>query len=358
MAPGAHIVLVVANDCFDSSLYSAEQAVVSQHKFDGSIMSQSFGEPDDLVTCTALDPTNSYCISYDPTLLNLPNSVFQTATKHHWTIIASSGDDGANEQAAYTLNFELIPSFPATSPLVLGAGGTQGSPYGGSFGNPPGKDGTFTCPAFKFCNTGLVIINGGLHGCTTAVRPGEPTSCIPVWYGGESTWNEALVLGPGTASGGGISTLYSVPSYQQSVAKHTFTTLLGDQVKATGRLTPDVSFNSAVNGGLLVYAAFYDNKDGTFGRWLVFGGTSAASPAWAGIMALVDQANGSPMGWVNPAIYSIGNSRAFHDITLGNNAICSGECGEDGFLAGHGYDLTTGWGTPDVTYLIHALTHW
>ena len=358
MAPGAHIVLVVANDCFDSSLYSAEQAVVSQHRFDGSIMSQSFGEPDDLVTCTALDPTNSYCISYDPTLLNLPNSVFQTATKHHWTIIASTGDEGANEQALFTGSIELIPSFPATNPLVLGAGGTQGSPYGGKFGGPPGPGGTFTCPAFKFCNTGLVVINGGLHGCTTSARPGEPTSCVPIGYGGESTWNEALVLGIGTTSGGGISTLYSVPWYQQSVAKHTFTTLLGDQVKATGRLTPDVSFNSAVYGGVLAYAAFYNNGDGTFGRWLVFGGTSAASPAWAGIMALVDQANGSPMGWVNPAIYSIGNSRAFHDITLGNNAICSGECGEDGFLAGHGYDLTTGWGTPDVTNLIRALTHW
>jgi subtilase family serine protease len=361
LAPGAHIVLVVANDCYDNNLYGAEQAVVNQHRYDGSIMSQSFGEPDDLVTCTALD-SNLNCVSYDPTLLNLPNGVFQTATKHHWTIIASTGDEGANEQAFYTGSAELIPSFPATNPLVLGAGGTQGSPYGGKFGGPPGTGGTFTCPAFKFCNTGLVIIFGGLHGCTTAARPGEPSSCVPIGYGGESSWNEALVLGLGTTTGGGISTLYSVPSYQQSVAKHTITTLLGVNVKATGRLTPDVSFNSAIYGGVLAWTGFLDDGTGNTctgtpcaGDWVVFGGTSAASPAWAGIMALVNQAHGSPMGWVNPAIYSIGNSKVFHDITSGNNAICSGECGEDGYVASRGYDLTTGWGTPDVTALIHAL---
>ena len=128
LAPGAHIVLLVANDCFDSSLYGAEQAIVTQHQYRGSIMSQSFGEPDDLVTCTALDPTNTYCVSYDPTLLNLPNSVFQTAKDNHWTVIASTGDNGANEDAEVLGTLELTPSFPSTSPLVLAAGGTQGSP--------------------------------------------------------------------------------------------------------------------------------------------------------------------------------------------------------------------------------------
>ncbi len=102
LAPGAHIVLVVANDCFDTSLYGAELAAVNQWQYRGSIMSQSFGEPDDMVTCTATDPTNSYCISYDPTLLNLPNLVYQTAKMNGWTVIASSGDFGANEDAEFS----------------------------------------------------------------------------------------------------------------------------------------------------------------------------------------------------------------------------------------------------------------
>ena len=101
LAPGANIVVVVSDDCYDTSLYTAEAAVVAQSKYDGSIMSQSFGEPDDLVTCTAID-SNGYCISYDPTLLNQPNAVFQMAAAHHWTVIASSGDAGANTAAIYT----------------------------------------------------------------------------------------------------------------------------------------------------------------------------------------------------------------------------------------------------------------
>jgi subtilase family serine protease len=360
LAPGAHIVLLVANDCYDTSLYSAELTIVNQPQYKGSIMTQSFGEPDDLVTCTALDPTNSYCISYDPTLLNLPNLVFQTATNNHWTIIASTGDEGANEDAGVIGTTELTPSFPATSPLVLAAGGTQGSPYGGTYGAEPGPGGTFACAAGATCNTGLVVINGGANGCGTAVRPGEPTSCYPTGYGGESTWNEVTNFaltnyGIGYTSGGGISTLYSVPSYQKLFAYHPFTTLLGNQIKATGRMTPDVSFNSAIYGGVMAYLGF-------MGRWAVFGGTSAASPAWAGIMALANQANGRPLGFVNPTIYAmgalgtiLGPLSSFHDITQGNNAVCSGLCGEDGFLAGRGYDLTTGWGTPNVSYFITTI---
>jgi len=348
LAPGAHVVLLVANDCFDSSLYGAEQAIVSQHQYRGSILSQSFGEPDDLVTCTALDPTNSYCISYDPTLLNQPNAVFQAAKINHWTVIASSGDEGANEDAGVLGTLELTPSFPATSPLVLAAGGTQGNPYGGAYGGPPGPGGTFTCAAGQTCNTGLVVINGGANGCGTAVRPGEPTSCFPTGYGGESTWNEVTTFSSiGYTSGGGISMLYPTPWYQFDV-HHRFTTLLGNTVTATGRMTPDVSFNSAVYGGVLAYLGF-------LGRWAVFGGTSAASPAWAGIMALANQANGRPLGFVNPAIYLLGYSHAFHDITQGNNAVCAGLCGEDGYVAGKGYDLTTGWGTPNVSFLVRAL---
>ncbi len=348
LAPGAHIVLLVANDCYDNNLYGAEQAIVTQHQYRGSIMTQSFGEPDDLATCTTLDNTSSYCISWDPTLLNLPNQVFQTAKMNHWTVIASTGDFGANENAGFLGTGELTPSFPATSPLVLAAGGTQGSPYGGKYGGPPGTGGTFTCAAHQNCNTGLVMINGGTNGCGTAVRPAEPTSCYPTGYGGESTWNEFTVFGFGSNTGGGISMLYGLPSYQQDV-HHKFTTLLGNTVKATGRMTPDVSFNSAIYGGVMAYLGF-------LGIWAVFGGTSAAAPAWAGIMALANQANGRPLGFVNPAIYEIGNSRSFHDITQGNNAVCAGLCGEDGFLAGRGYDLTTGLGTPNVSFLIHALT--
>lgn len=327
LAPGAKIVVVVANDCFDSSINDAEAAVVNQPKFRGSVMSQSFGEPDSQV---------------DPTVRSVADGIYWTATKNNWTIIASSGDLGANEAGDTT----LTPSWPATNPFNLAAGGTQGYPYGGQFGPPPGPGGVFTCPAHTNCNTGLVVINGGRYGCQSVDRPGVPTSCIPVGYGGEAAWNEADSIGAGTATGGGISPFYTRPLYQFFLPDD-FVTLFGTAIEnRRNRLNPDVSFNAAVNGGVLAYLGF-------LGRWAVFGGTSAASPAWAGIIALLNDANNRPSGFITPDIYA--HWYDFHDIMVGNNSATGGQDGFDGFVAGPGYDLTTGLGTPSVSQFIRTM---
>jgi len=345
LAPGAKIVLVVANDCFDSSLNAAEAAVVSQKRLRGSIMSQSFGEPDDLVGCLDFP-----CTMIDPTIKADADRGYRIGTSNDWTIIASSGDSGANTALGVVGTTELTPSWPASNPLNLAAGGTQGQPYGGQYGTPPGAGKTFSCPAHTRCNTGLVVINGGPFGCTTAVRPGVPSSCIPVGYGGEAAWNEYNVFGLGVSTGGGVSSLYGRPFYQEDLPGK-FGTLLGSTVRASGRLNPDVSFNSQIHGGVLAYLGF-------LGRWAVFGGTSAAAPAWAGIMALVNQANGEPMGFITPTIYDLSRGQlrhSFQDITVGNNSITGGAFGVDGFDATPGYDLTTGWGTLDVSHFIKAV---
>ena len=332
LAPGAKIILVVAADCFDASINNAEQAVVSQKNLAGSIMSQSFGEGEDA-------PLS------EPAVLAQSNSIYQTAANDKWTVLASSGDFGAEIDYPSTT---LIPSWPATNPSVLAAGGTQGYPFGGQYGFPPGAGHTFSCAAGATCNTGLVIINGGTNGCGTATRPGEPSSCYPVSYGGEGAWNEYNWRHSPSATGGGISTIYSRPTYQSSLP-NSFTTLLGKTVSATGaRLVPDISFNSAVSGGVLAYLGF-------LGIWAVFGGTSASSPALAAEIALMNEVNGGPVGFITPAIYTLAQSslysRAFHDIVQGNNSATAGSP-YDGFTAGTGYDLTTGWGTPDVCNFI------
>jgi len=345
LAPGAKIVLVVANDCQDANINAAEFAVVTQERFEGSIMSQSFGEADDKVGCS--DPA---CTVFDPTIKAGADRGYRIATHHRWTLIASSGDDGANEDVREFGTTELTPGWPATNPLVLAAGGTQGNPYGGQYGPPPGPGGTFSCPANTDCNTGLVVVNGGPFGCTTAARPGVPSSCIPVGYGGEAAWNEFNFFGIATSTGGGVSSLYRRPEYQEDLPRE-FDTLLGSDVRAHGRTTPDVSCNSVIHRGVVAFLGFI----GTSGTWGVFGGTSAASPAWAGIMALVNQANCEPVGFITPRIYDLSRRErhhALHDITVGNNSDADGQFGVDGFNATYGYDLTTGWGTPDVSRFI------
>ena len=94
-----------------------------------------------------------------------------------------------------------------------------------------------------------------------------------------------------------------------------------------------------------------------------FGGTSFAAPRWAGFMALVNQQaaeNGDPfVGFLNPAIYSIGADSGygedFHDIVSGNNDARENCCGWPYYNAVPGYDLVTGWGSPDGQSLIDAL---
>jgi len=85
-----------------------------------------------------------------------------------------------------------------------------------------------------------------------------------------------------------------------------------------------------------------------------YGGTSFAAPLWAGYIALANQqavGDGSPtLGFINPAIYSIGVSSSygtdFHDVTSGTSG---------SYSAVTGYDLVTGWGSPNGSSLINAL---
>ena len=88
-------------------------------------------------------------------------------------------------------------------------------------------------------------------------------------------------------------------------------------------------------------------------------GTSAASPFWAGIVALADQYAGRALGFINPAIYRIGRSpayhSAFHDITTGDNTVTFPAGTVTGYRAGPGWDPVTGWGSPDAQVLVPLL---
>jgi uncharacterized repeat protein (TIGR03803 family) len=167
-------------------------------------------------------------------------------------------------------------------------------------------------------------------------------------YASERVWNDGNTP-PGWAgsgylgSGGGISTVYPIPSWQKGLD------MSANRGSTTRRNFPDVAmvaenFVIVANGSTLT------------GYW----GTSFAGQLWAGFMALVNQeaiANGQPaVGFLNPALYALGTSVDYtnnlNDITVGNNATAtSGGL----FSAVPGYDLCTGWGSPKGSNLIHSL---
>ena len=206
----------------------------------------------------------------------------------------------------------------------------QFAAQGQSFFNASGDDDAWVGLVNTPCDDPYITVVGG----TTLTTTGPGGSWVS-----ETVWN----WGNGTGSGGGISTTYPIPAWQQGIdmtANHGSTTM---------RNLPDVALTA---DNVYVIA---DN-----GSPFSVGGTSCATPLWAALIALVNQqaaaGSNSPAGFINPAVYMIGTdpdyAASFHDITTGNNA-WSGSSGL--FPAAPGYDLCTGWGTPAGTNLIKSL---
>jgi kumamolisin len=156
-----------------------------------------------------------------------------------------------------------------------------------------------------------------------------------VWLA-EETWVD-YAMQQGT--GGGISAILARPDWQG------FLSIQQDSGQKKHRLAPDVAAVADPETGMQVVLGQ---------QWHTVGGTSLSAPLWAGFAALMNQyllANGGQaLGDLNPLLYRAaapGAARpAFHDVTLGSNAVYS---------AGPGYDLVTGLGTPDVDNLVHDL---
>ncbi len=149
----------------------------------------------------------------------------------------------------------------------------------------------------------------------------------------EVVWNE-LASNEG-ATGGGVSGTFPLPTYQANANVPVSKNPSGFK----GRGTPDVAGDADPNTGYQVQAD---------GQSFPVGGTSAVAPLWAGLIALFNQSEGKSVGYLNPALYQNGESgSAFHDITSGNNG---------DFKATKGWDPCTGWGSPNGTALLTALS--
>jgi kumamolisin len=148
----------------------------------------------------------------------------------------------------------------------------------------------------------------------------------------ETVWNE-LANNEG-ATGGGISDVFPLPSWQNGAGVPPS----ANPNKNVGRGVPDVTGDADPTTG---YVTRVDgNPD-------VIGGTSAVAPLWAGLIALLNQSIGKPVGFINPLLYqNAGTARDLNDITSGNNGAYS---------AGPGWDACSGLGSPIGTQVAAAL---
>ncbi|GAC1447183.1 MAG: S53 family peptidase [Ktedonobacterales bacterium] len=236
--------------------------------------------------------TTEQAFNATSSLLNL-NKWYTTAAADGVSNFFASGDSGvANADKQGRLYPFPTVTFPSSSPSVISVGGTE-------------------IPA----------------------PPPTITSYQP-----EAAWNDCCGSG-----GGGYSSIFGEPSYQTSAG-------IPDPSRMRG--VPDVSYNAALVSAILIYESF-DPVGGA--GWVIIGGTSAATPQWAAIDALANQADGA-LGFLTPRLYQIYTNKAayasaFHDITVGNNSWA----GITGYAAGPGWDPATGLGTPNVTNLVTAL---
>jgi len=231
------------------------------------------------------------------------SAALQDAAIQGVTICIASGDTGSNSKVGgnpgawgypFPADHKAHVQFPGSSPWVLGVGGT-------TIGN----------------------VNGSTFD--------------------EYVWNDPFPAGSSQffATGGGVSDFFRLPSYQKYA---------GVPVSINdghiGRGVPDVAANASPNSGYKGLIAS--------GKPFVGGGTSASSPLWAGLIAVINAALGENVGFVNPAIYAIG-SRGFRDIVPGAGPVDNSNSGVAGYPAGPGWDACTGWGSPNGRALLKAL---
>jgi kumamolisin len=146
----------------------------------------------------------------------------------------------------------------------------------------------------------------------------------------ERAWGGSL--DGGYAGGGGVSTIFSIPVWQNN-RSYSSKTYAGTVSTLTTRGVPDLA-------GHAVGYSFYYYSSNTFGAGFV--GTSAVAPLFAGLIARINSLSGTRVGFVNAALYNA-QSTAFNDITTGNNTLSSGT---SGFQATSSWDACTGLGSP------------
>ena len=268
VAPGANIFMYFTEFTSQGWLDALNTAITDQN--DISVISISYGNPED-------DPQGAWTAMG----VQVVNEAFQAAAAKGITICCASGDDGSRDQVASGAHVD----FPASSPFVLGVGGTK-----------------------------LVAANGAIKK--------------------ETVWNETRHQEG--ATGGGVSAVFTKPTYQDNVNVPPS----ANPPHKIGRGVPDVAAVADPVTGVVIM-----HIDGQ--HLEPIGGTSAAAPLWAALIARLNEGLKARCGFLNPVLYEKFPKGVLRDITSGNNGA---------YKAGTGWDACTGLGAPNGNQLLQALS--
>jgi kumamolisin len=272
VAPKAKFAVYFAPNNGDKGFIDGISAAVHDAQRKPSVISISWGGPESTT---------------DQQGIKAFHEIFVAAAALGVTICAASGDHGTADLDAPDWDGKIHVDHPAVDDFVLGCGGTQ-------------------------------IDNAGND---------------VVWNDG-TPFDQSVPGGGGWASGGGISEVFPVPSYQAE-AKLPASIASGKP----GRGVPDIAM-SATN-----YYTRVDSSEGASG------GTSAVAPLMSALVALLNQAKHKNVGFLNPFLYANAGA-VVHDVTVGTNAITNTV---QGYHAGPGWDACSGLGTPDGTAILGRL---
>ncbi len=310
-APGANILYVGASSCTDDDLDAAVNTVVDNSL--AQVVSNSYGE-------TEAEGAPAYAMTHQTALQAAAQGI---------TLLFSSGDDGDEIVSSGTRQVDA----PANDPSVTAVGGTSlAVTSSNGYGFEQGW------------GTGKSVLSGGAWSPST-----------PAWvYGG----------------GGGTSRVVAQPAYQKGVVPAGIANRFGSAKRAV----PDIAMDGDPQTGFLMgQSQTFPNGKIKYSEYRI-GGTSLASPLFAGVVAVADQVRGGSLGFLNPRLYQLVGTSAVHDVNHGRKVTdgvvrvdyANGFDASDGTVTSlrtlnqtgtiwtrKGYDDVTGVGTPNgVSFLV------
>lgn len=262
IAPGAHLYMYFSEFTSKGWVDILHAAITGPNSI--SVISNSYGNPE--------QDANS---AWSKMGVSVVNQALQAAIAKGITVFSAAGDDGSSDEGSGPAEVD----FPASSPYVMGVGGTR------------------------------LVASAGAQ---------------PV-IASEVVWND-LKQGNG-AGGGGISVVFPKPSWQNAI-------------NVNGRGVPDVAAVADPDTALVIMHVDGKGLDAV-------GGTSAAAPLWAALIARINQGLGTSCGFLNTLLYTKFSTGVLRDITTGSNGA---------YTAGPGWDACTGLGTPNGEQLLAALS--